>query len=71
VGYFLSYEWLHWSYHQPAGHWVHRVPGLRNPSLCHTLHHDPRFMIRHNFNITFPIFDRVFGTRKQARANPA
>ncbi len=28
----------------------------------HTVHHDPRLMNRYNFNITYPIFDWLFGT---------
>jgi len=64
VAYYLSYEWLHWSYHQPAGHWVARVPGMAALSRHHTVHHDPRLMTRFHFNITFPIFDVVFRTRK-------
>lgn len=28
MGYFLNYEILHFSYHLPAHHWVHKMPGF-------------------------------------------
>src|ERR1041384_810432 len=51
--YYLLYEWLHLSYHL----------GLSG-SLArhHAAHHDPQLMTTHNFNITFPICDKLFGT---------
>ena len=61
VGYFLLYEWLHFAYHQPpVGIWRH-LPGLAWLRRHHQLHHDPQRMDR-NFNLTFPIADRIFGT---------
>lgn len=62
MGYFLTYEWLHFCYHLPertwlGGHWL-----LRRLRQHHMMHHDPALMSRFNFNITFPIFDRVMGT---------
>jgi hypothetical protein len=62
VSYFLTYEWLHWSYHQPETSWIGRRGLVRALRRHHTLHHDPRLMTRANFNITFPIADRLFGT---------
>lgn len=62
VGYFLTYEWLHLAYHLPPAGFVGRLPGIGILRRHHTVHHDPRLMGRWNFNITFPIFDRVFGT---------
>jgi hypothetical protein len=51
--YYLLYEWLHLSYHL----------GLSG-SLArhHAAHHDPQLMTTHNFNITFPICDKLSGT---------
>jgi hypothetical protein len=69
--YYLTYEWLHWSYHQPAGHWVRGVPGISILSRHHTLHHDPRQMTKLHFNITYPIFDWVFGTTSRAASSRA
>jgi len=61
VGYFLTYEWLHFAYHQPTqGLWA-AIPGLARLRRHHQLHHDPLRMDR-NFNITFPIADALLGT---------
>jgi Fatty acid hydroxylase superfamily len=62
VGYFLSYEWLHWAYHQPVASFAGRLALVRWLRRHHTGHHDPARMTRANFNITFPIGDRLFGT---------
>jgi len=58
MGYFLLYEWLHLAYHLPVP-----LPGIERLRIHHKTHHDPRFMTRSNFNITFPICDAIFGTR--------
>ena len=58
LAYYLAYEWLHLAWHL----------GDRGPRLLavlrrhHAAHHDPRNMSLGNFNITFPICDRLFGT---------
>lgn len=58
LGYYLLYEWLHLGYH--LGERAPRfIEALRRH---HQAHHDPENMTR-NFNITFPICDRIFGTR--------
>ena len=62
VGYFLTYEWLHFSYHQPEASWIGRRALVRHLRRHHAIHHDPTRMTSVNFNITFPIADRVFGT---------
>jgi hypothetical protein len=62
VSYFLTYEWLHWSYHQPADSFVGRLALVRVLRRHHTVHHDPAQMTRCNFNITFPIGDALLGT---------
>jgi hypothetical protein len=62
VSYFLTYEWLHWSYHQPVSSRVGRLWIVRRLRGHHTLHHDLRRMTSVNFNITFPIADTLFGT---------
>jgi hypothetical protein len=64
VGYFLAYEWLHWSFHQPATSWVGRLAIVRWLRNHHLVHHDPQLMTRVNFNVTFPIGDRLFGTKR-------
>jgi hypothetical protein len=62
VGYFLTYEWLHFAYHQPAGGFIGRRWLVRTLRAHHTLHHDVERMQKWNFNITFPICDALFGT---------
>ncbi|AGC49268.1 fatty acid hydroxylase [Myxococcus stipitatus DSM 14675] len=57
VGYYLSYEWLHFSHHLPAEHPVARLRLLRWLRQHHQAHHDPSKMSRWNFNITFPLGD--------------
>jgi len=53
MAYYLLYEWLHLSYHLGLGGPLRRH---------HRAHHDPDAMTTRNFNITFPICDRLFGT---------
>jgi hypothetical protein len=62
VGYFLTYEWLHLAYHLPPESRVGRLPFMAALRRHHTIHHDLSRMARWNFNITFPICDRIFGT---------
>jgi hypothetical protein len=65
VSYFLLYELLHFSYHQPTDGWVSRLLLVRRLRTHHLVHHDPRRMTRVNFNVTFPIADRMLGTLDQ------
>jgi sterol desaturase/sphingolipid hydroxylase (fatty acid hydroxylase superfamily) len=60
--YFLTYEWMHLIYHLPQSSLLGRIPGMAYLREHHLRHHDMRLMSKWNFNITFPIFDRVFGT---------
>jgi hypothetical protein len=62
VGYYLSYEWLHFSYHLPPDSFVGRLRLVRVLRAHHAAHHDRALMQKHNFNITFPICDAIFGT---------
>jgi sterol desaturase/sphingolipid hydroxylase (fatty acid hydroxylase superfamily) len=62
VSYFLIYEWLHFAYHLPKDGFIGRLGLVRRLRHHHTAHHDPSLMTRYNFNITFPIADRLFGT---------
>ena len=62
VGYFLTYEWLHFAYHQPPDGFIGRRWLVRELRAHHTLHHDVARMQKWNFNITFPICDTLFGT---------
>ncbi len=62
IAYFLTYEWLHFSYHVAPDSWWGRLPLMGTLRKHHTLHHDPKHMATCNFNITFPIGDWLFGT---------
>ncbi len=62
LGYFVSYEWMHFCYHAPEDSLLLRIPFMRQLRQHHMTHHNPRLMTRYNFNITFPIFDWVFRT---------
>ncbi len=62
LDYYVLYEYFHLAYHLPEESWVGRLPGMAGLRRHHTLHHDQNLMARWNFNVTFPIFDRLFGT---------
>ncbi|MDB5283337.1 MAG: fatty acid hydroxylase [Bacteroidota bacterium] len=62
--YYLNYEWLHLSYHLPETHFVYKVPGLKTLRNLHHQHHNHKAMDQYNFNITYPVFDIIFGTLK-------
>jgi hypothetical protein len=62
MAYFLTYEWLHFAYHLGPDSFVGRLPFMARLRRHHTEHHDPTVMTFHNFNITFPICDWVYGT---------
>jgi hypothetical protein len=62
IGYFLTYEWLHFSYHLNPESWIGRRKIIQLLRRHHTIHHDLEKMTAYNFNITFPICDALFGT---------
>ena len=68
IGYFLNYEVLHLAYHLPEQHRLARVKLVRKLRWLHALHHDPRRMAHHNFNISYPVCDWLFGTLLNADA---
>jgi len=67
MGYFLTYEWLHFGYHLPPEHPLARSRLMRALRRHHAVHHDLRRMGKHNFNISFPLFDQVMGTTWRER----
>ena len=71
IGYYLSYEWLHFAYHLPESSRLGQVTALKALRAHHQAHHNPELMGRWNFNITFPICDRLFRTcyRKEGSAS--
>lgn len=70
MGYFLAYEWLHFSYHLPPDSFVGRLWVVRVLRRHHTAHHDQALMGRWNFNITFPICDAILGTTHPSSRSP-
>ena len=62
IGYAVSYEWLHLSYHLPADHPVARSRVIQMLRRHHAIHHDPRLMQRWNLNVTVPLWDTVMRT---------
>jgi hypothetical protein len=59
--YFLNYEWFHLIYHLPEKWALGRLSWIKALREHHRVHHNKALMSRYNFNITFPIADRVFG----------
>src|SRR5207244_1451934 len=51
VGYYLAYEWLHFSYHLAPDTFVGRLAIVRALRRHHARHHDPSLMGRYNFNL--------------------
>ena len=62
TSYFLIYELLHLSYHLDKSSWPAKLPFMAQLRHHHTVHHNRDLMADHNFNITFPICDAIFGT---------
>jgi hypothetical protein len=67
AAYFLNYELLHSIYHLPEDSAIRRLPVIKRLSAWHTEHHRPELMARYHFNISYPIFDFLFGTRVPKR----
>jgi hypothetical protein len=62
IAYYLNYEWLHLSYHLPENHWIAKLPIIKTLRRLHLNHHNPALMQKYNFNISYPVFDWIFGT---------
>ena len=62
LAYFITYEWLHLAYHLNPDGKIGRLPFMATLRNHHTVHHNLQKMRDWNFNITFPIFDRIFRT---------
>jgi len=59
---FLMYEIFHSCEHLPDEHALARLPWIRHMRRLHALHHRRDLMQAHNFNISFPLFDWIYGT---------
>ena len=62
ASYYLMYEGLHTLSHIRESPFLDRLPLVNTVRRMHVLHHNPDFMHTHNFNLTFPICDALFGT---------
>jgi sterol desaturase/sphingolipid hydroxylase (fatty acid hydroxylase superfamily) len=62
LAYVVAYEWLHLAFHLPPTSFFGRLRLVARLRRHHAVHHDPRLMLRWNFNVTFPIWDWVRGT---------
>jgi hypothetical protein len=62
MGYVVSYEWLHLSYHLPPTTFIGRMKLIGVLRRHHATHHDPSLMQRWNFNVTLPLWDWIRGT---------
>lgn len=71
VLYFGLYELVHFASHLPATSPVTRLPLIAPLRRHHRLHHDPRLMKRHNFNVVLPLFDVLLGTSITEAEAPA
>ena len=60
--YYLNYELFHFSYHLDPRSRLGRLPAIRHLRRNHVRHHNKALMTHYNFNITYPICDRLFGT---------
>jgi sterol desaturase/sphingolipid hydroxylase (fatty acid hydroxylase superfamily) len=69
--YFLNYEWLHFAYHCDEDSWIGRLPGMAKLRWLHQVHHNQALMAHYNFNITYPIWDLVFGTLYREKQDEA
>jgi hypothetical protein len=67
LAYFLNYEILHLAYHLPRRYAVARWPIVGRLRRLHETHHDPALMSQHNFNISYPLGDWLFGTLYRGR----
>ena len=71
VFYYVHYELLHTAYHLAPGHWLAELALVKKLQWLHRTHHDPALMARHNFNITWPLCDWLFGSLRRDDPGPA
>ncbi len=62
MGSFLCYEIFHVCAHVPPGYWFTELPWIRMVRRLHTIHHRRHLMADRNFNILFPMMDRILKT---------
>jgi hypothetical protein len=67
--YYLMYEILHFSYHTPENSFIKKIPFMKKLAQFHLNHHESKLINNYNFNITFPIFDKIFNTAYKENEN--
>lgn len=65
MGFFISYELLHFCYHLPEDVWIMRLGIFQWLRRFHQTHHHPDNFRAWNFNVTIPLADWVLGTLKK------
>ncbi|MBT5808689.1 hypothetical protein HOI18_05455 [Candidatus Uhrbacteria bacterium] len=65
TSYFAFYEMCHLVYHLSPTNGVASYWPINKLALFHRSHHVPRWMEKHNFNITVPLWDLILGTLKR------
>lgn len=63
--YLLLYEIFHFVSHLPKNSKVLKIPFFEAAWKHHRIHHTIKYMGKYNFNIVFPLFDKIFGTLKK------
>lgn len=63
--YYGIYEFTHFATHMPKDHFVANLPYVRGARERHQLHHNTKLMREWNFNVSFPLMDILFRTRRQ------
>lgn len=60
--YLSVFEWVHLACHLPKDHPAMAIPGLARAREHHRLHHAPKHMSTHNFQISNPWIDLPLGS---------
>lgn len=68
---YLGYEVIHAFEHLPAQHPIARLPWISHMHRLHALHHRRELMHRYNFNITYPLWDWLYGSLRTQAEIPA
>jgi len=63
--YLLLYEIFHFVSHLPSNSPVLNISFFKAAWKHHRIHHTIKYMGKYNFNIVFPLFDKLFGTLKK------
>ena len=62
LAYYFVYEWFHFAHHLRRDSWLGRRAVVGWLRTHHTRHHELALMEKGNFNVSFPLWDRLLGT---------